>query len=75
MTDRGQEQWLEADGFLVHAVEWRNADSGNGGALVLLVHGLGGHTISSQNTSFSRDGPRRTGGCAGGGETGVFIGA
>ncbi len=46
MTDRGQEQWLDADGFRVHAVEWRNADSGNGGARVLLVHGLGGHTIS-----------------------------
>ena len=32
MTDRGQEHWLDADGFRVHAVEWRNADSGNGGA-------------------------------------------
>ena len=46
MTERGQEQWLDADGFRVHAVEWRNANSGNGGARFLLVHGLGGHTIS-----------------------------
>jgi len=45
MTDRGQEQWLEADGFRVHAVEWGNRGSGNG-TRVLLVHGLGGHTIS-----------------------------
>ena len=32
MTDRGQEQWLDADGFRVHAVEWGNADSDSGGA-------------------------------------------
>jgi pimeloyl-ACP methyl ester carboxylesterase len=41
MTDRGQERWLDADGFHVHAVTW-----GDGDARVLLVHGLGGHTIS-----------------------------
>jgi pimeloyl-ACP methyl ester carboxylesterase len=45
MTDRGQEQWLDADGFRVHAVEWGNGQSDNG-ARVLLVHGLGGHTIT-----------------------------
>jgi pimeloyl-ACP methyl ester carboxylesterase len=41
MTTRGQERWLGVDGFRVHAVEW-----GDGDARVLLVHGLGGHTIS-----------------------------
>ena len=38
---QGQERWVEADGVLVHAVEW-----GGGDPRVLLVHGLGGHTIS-----------------------------
>jgi pimeloyl-ACP methyl ester carboxylesterase len=37
----GQERWLHVDGFRVHAMEW-----GDGEARVLLVHGLGGHTIS-----------------------------
>jgi pimeloyl-ACP methyl ester carboxylesterase len=41
MKDQGQERWLDVDGFRVHAVEW-----GDGDARVLLVHGLGGHTIS-----------------------------
>jgi pimeloyl-ACP methyl ester carboxylesterase len=45
MTDRGQEQWLDADGFRVHAAAWGSSQSDNG-ARVLLVHGLGGHTIS-----------------------------
>jgi pimeloyl-ACP methyl ester carboxylesterase len=39
--ERGQERWLEADGFRVHAVQW-----GEGATRVLLVHGLGGHTLS-----------------------------
>jgi pimeloyl-ACP methyl ester carboxylesterase len=38
---QGEERWVEADGFRVHAVEW-----GGGETRVLLVHGLGGHTIS-----------------------------
>jgi len=63
----GREHWLDADGFRVHAMEWRgdggSADRrrraaacdgdkqgggkpGDGDAHVLLVHGLGGHTIS-----------------------------
>jgi pimeloyl-ACP methyl ester carboxylesterase len=37
----GQERRIEAGGFLVHAVRW-----GDGDTRVLLVHGLGGHTIS-----------------------------
>ncbi len=37
----GRERRLDADGFDVHAVEW-----GAGATRVLLVHGLGGHTIS-----------------------------
>ena len=37
----GRERWLEADGVRVHAVEW-----GGGEPRVLLVHGLGGHTLS-----------------------------
>jgi pimeloyl-ACP methyl ester carboxylesterase len=41
MRDTGREHWLEADGFDVHAVTW-----GEGDTRVLLVHGLGGHTIS-----------------------------
>lgn len=41
MTNPPQERWLDVDGFRVHAVEW-----GDGDAPVLLVHGLGGHTIS-----------------------------
>jgi pimeloyl-ACP methyl ester carboxylesterase len=41
MTVRGQEQWLDVDGFRVHAMQW-----GDGDTPVLLVHGLGGHTIS-----------------------------
>lgn len=41
MSIQGQERWLDVDGFRVHAVEW-----GDGDARVLLVHGLGGHTIS-----------------------------
>jgi pimeloyl-ACP methyl ester carboxylesterase len=41
MTDQGQERWLDVDGFRLHAIEW-----GDGDARVLLVHGLGGHTIS-----------------------------
>jgi pimeloyl-ACP methyl ester carboxylesterase len=36
-----RETWLHAEGFDLHAVEW-----GDGAARVLLVHGLGGHTIS-----------------------------
>jgi pimeloyl-ACP methyl ester carboxylesterase len=44
--DRGQEHWLDADGFEVHAVTWRSDEWGNGDARILLVHGLGGHTIS-----------------------------
>jgi pimeloyl-ACP methyl ester carboxylesterase len=36
-----QERWLDVDGFRVHAVEW-----GDGEARILLVHGLGGHTIN-----------------------------
>lgn len=46
MTDRGQERWLDADGFRVHAVKWGNADPDDRSPRVLLVHGLGGHTIS-----------------------------
>ena len=46
MTDRGQEQWLDVDGFRVHAVQWGNSAGAVGGARVVLVHGLGGHTIS-----------------------------
>jgi pimeloyl-ACP methyl ester carboxylesterase len=41
MSSPGQESWIDADGFRVHAEEW-----GDGDAQVLLVHGLGGHTIS-----------------------------
>jgi pimeloyl-ACP methyl ester carboxylesterase len=41
MTADGQERWLDVDGFRVHAMAW-----GDGDARVLLVHGLGGHTIS-----------------------------
>jgi pimeloyl-ACP methyl ester carboxylesterase len=41
MTADGQERWLDVDDFRVHAMEW-----GAGDARVLLVHGLGGHTIS-----------------------------
>ena len=41
MNEQGEERWLDVDGFRVHAVEW-----GNGDARVLLVHGLGGNTIS-----------------------------
>lgn len=41
MTGTGQERWVGADGFRVHAVKW-----GAGDTHVLLVHGLGGHTIS-----------------------------
>jgi pimeloyl-ACP methyl ester carboxylesterase len=41
VTNPGRERWLDVDGFKVHAVEW-----GDGDARVLLVHGLGGHTIS-----------------------------
>jgi len=41
MNEQGEERWLDVDGFRVHAVEWCNGD-----ARVLLVHGLGGHTIS-----------------------------
>lgn len=37
----GRERWLEAEGVRVHAVEW-----GSGESRVLLVHGLGGHTLS-----------------------------
>jgi pimeloyl-ACP methyl ester carboxylesterase len=37
----GQEHRVEVDGFGVHAVRW-----GDGDTRVLLVHGLGGHTIS-----------------------------
>jgi pimeloyl-ACP methyl ester carboxylesterase len=37
----GQELWVEADGFRVHAARW-----GDGDTSMLLVHGLGGHTIS-----------------------------
>jgi pimeloyl-ACP methyl ester carboxylesterase len=36
-----KESWIQAEGFDLHAVEW-----GDGAARVLLVHGLGGHTIS-----------------------------
>jgi pimeloyl-ACP methyl ester carboxylesterase len=36
-----KESWIQAEGFDLHAVEW-----GDGSARVLLVHGLGGHTIS-----------------------------
>ena len=46
MTDRGREQWLDVEGFRVHAAQWSNGEEANGGAHVLLVHGLGGHTIS-----------------------------
>jgi pimeloyl-ACP methyl ester carboxylesterase len=46
MTDRGQERWLDVDGFRVHAAQWGNGQEANGGGRVLLVHGLGGHTIS-----------------------------
>jgi pimeloyl-ACP methyl ester carboxylesterase len=38
---RGQERWIEADGVRVHAV-----DHGDGQTRVLLVHGLGAHTLS-----------------------------
>lgn len=41
MNDQGKERWLDVDGFRVHAVEW-----GDGDTPVLLVHGLGGHTIN-----------------------------
>jgi len=41
MTGAGQELQVDADGFNVQAVRW-----GDGDAHVLLVHGLGGHTIS-----------------------------
>src|SRR5215210_3073716 len=41
MNKQGEERRLDVDGFRVHAVEW-----GDGDARVLLVHGLGGHTIS-----------------------------
>lgn len=41
MTGPGREAWLDADGFRVHSVQW-----GAGETRVLLVHGLGGHTIS-----------------------------
>jgi pimeloyl-ACP methyl ester carboxylesterase len=37
----GRERWLDVDGFRVHAVDWGDGDVG-----LLLVHGLGGHTIS-----------------------------
>jgi pimeloyl-ACP methyl ester carboxylesterase len=37
----GQELWIDADGVNVHAVRW-----GDGEPHVLLVHGLGGHTLS-----------------------------
>jgi len=37
----GQERTLEADGFRLHGVQW-----GDGEPRVLLVHGLGGHTLS-----------------------------
>jgi pimeloyl-ACP methyl ester carboxylesterase len=46
MNDQGQERWLDVDGFRVHAVEW-----GDGDARVLLVHGLGGHTISWESVA------------------------
>jgi pimeloyl-ACP methyl ester carboxylesterase len=46
MTDRGQERWLDVDGFRVHAAQWGDGEAADGGARVLLVHGLGGHTIS-----------------------------
>jgi pimeloyl-ACP methyl ester carboxylesterase len=36
-----KESWIQAEGFDLHAVEW-----GDGATRVLLVHGLGGHTIS-----------------------------
>jgi pimeloyl-ACP methyl ester carboxylesterase len=38
---QGQERWIDVEGFRVHAIEW-----GDGEARLLLVHGLGGHTIS-----------------------------
>lgn len=41
MMDPGRERRIDLDGFHVHAAEW-----GDGDARVLLVHGLGGHTIS-----------------------------
>jgi pimeloyl-ACP methyl ester carboxylesterase len=41
MTGPAREEWLDADGFRVHAVE-----RGDGATRVLLVHGLGGHTLS-----------------------------
>jgi len=41
MTGPAREGWLDADGFRVHAVQW-----GDGSTRVLLVHGLGGHTLS-----------------------------
>ena len=41
MIATGQEHWLDADGFDVHAVTWKHGET-----RVLLVHGLGGHTIS-----------------------------
>lgn len=37
----GQKAWPAADGVRVHTVQW-----GDGANRVLLVHGLGGHTIS-----------------------------
>jgi pimeloyl-ACP methyl ester carboxylesterase len=46
MRDTGREHWLEADGFDVHAVTWGSNEWGNSETPVLLVHGLGGHTIS-----------------------------
>ncbi len=41
MTATAQERWLDVDGFRVHVAEW-----GDGNARILLVHGLGGHTIN-----------------------------
>src|SRR5918995_47095 len=41
MIATGREHWLDADGFDVHAVTWERGET-----RVLLVHGLGGHTIS-----------------------------
>jgi pimeloyl-ACP methyl ester carboxylesterase len=39
----GDERWLDVDGFRLHAMQW-NGERGD--SRVLLVHGLGGHTIS-----------------------------
>jgi pimeloyl-ACP methyl ester carboxylesterase len=41
VTIAGQDRWLRVDEFRVHAMEWGSSD-----ARLLLVHGLGGHTIS-----------------------------